>query len=96
MRGSQTCLAQEAVLVLCSATYISLVEEMTDSFQRTMDMTTIKPHGFLRRSLDAFIAARQREAERYVSRTLLAYDDRTLTAHGYDRHELERRAAGTL
>lgn len=53
--------------------------------------TTFKPHGFLRRSLDAFIAAREREAERYVSRVLLGFDDETLRASGYDRKDLERR-----
>lgn len=59
-------------------------------------MTTIKSTGFLRRSLNAFIAARERQAERYVSRTLLAFDDHTLKSHGYDRRELERRARQTL
>lgn len=55
-------------------------------------MTTANPHGFLRRALDNLIAARQREADAYVSRTLLSLDDTTLRAHGYSRRELERRA----
>lgn len=58
--------------------------------------TTLKSRGFLRRSLDAFIAAREREAERYVSQVLLGFDDETLTSRGYDRNELERRASRIL
>lgn len=54
--------------------------------------TTLKSRGFLRRSLDAFIAAREREAERAVTQVLLGFDDETLRSRGYDRNELERRA----
>ncbi|MCO5065407.1 MAG: hypothetical protein M9924_13475 [Rhizobiaceae bacterium] len=53
---------------------------------------TIKISSFLRRSLDAFIAAREREAEVYVSRALLSFDDDTLKAHGYDRNTLRKSA----
>lgn len=53
---------------------------------------TTRISSFLRRSLDAFIAAREREAEIYVSRTLLSLDDKTLKAHGYDRAALKRAA----
>ena len=56
--------------------------------------TTNKPRSFLRRSLDAFIAAREREADILVSRTLLSFDDQTLRLRGYDRKDLERRARG--
>lgn len=59
-------------------------------------MTTIKPAGFLRRTLNAFFAAREREAELYVSRKLLTLDDHKLKVLGYDRSELERRARQTL
>lgn len=54
--------------------------------------TTRNPRGFFRGVLDAFIAARQREADKYLSRTLLSYDEKTLRAHGYERADLERRA----
>lgn len=56
--------------------------------------TNIKSRSFLRRSLDAFIKAREREAERYVTRALLGLDDETLALRGYNRKELERRAHG--
>lgn len=58
-------------------------------------MTTTS-HGLLRRALDNFIAARQREADIYLSRTLLSCDDGTLRAHGYSRADLEKRAARTI
>jgi len=54
--------------------------------------TTSRSRGFIRGVIDAFIAARQREADRYISRTLLSYDEKTLRAHGYERADLERRA----
>lgn len=57
-------------------------------------MTNPKPHGFFRRSLDAFIAARERQAKVYVSRTLLSLDDATLSAYGYKRSDLVKDAAG--
>lgn len=53
---------------------------------------TTKIGTFLRRSLDNLIAAREREAEIYVSRTLLSLDDKTLKASGYDRSALKRKA----
>lgn len=55
--------------------------------------TTQKHGGFLRRSFNALIAAQEREAERYVSRTLLTFDDDVLKSYGFDRKDLERRAA---
>jgi hypothetical protein len=48
--------------------------------------------GFFRNAVDALIAAREKQAEAYVSRALLGLDDRTLKAYGYDRAELARRA----
>jgi len=59
-------------------------------------MTASNPRpGYLRRALDAFITARERQADRFVSRTLLSMDDATLSAHGYSRGDLERRAGRT-
>ena len=54
--------------------------------------TNRRPGGFFRSAVETMIAARQRQADRYVSRTLLAYDEQTLRAHGFDRADLERRA----
>lgn len=55
-------------------------------------MSTNSPRrGFLRAALDAVIAGREREAERHVARTLLMFDDETLTARGYDRADLQRK-----
>lgn len=56
-------------------------------------MTTMRT-SFLRRSLDAFIAARQRQAEIYVNQRLLMLDDRTLESMGYRRADLAHRASG--
>ena len=42
-------------------------------------------------AFDAFIAARQRQADRYVNNVLLSLDDETLKAHGYSRAELRKR-----
>ena len=72
------------------------VEEHTDFLGRT-DMPTIqKASNFLRRSFSALIAAREREAELYVSRALLAFDDETLRLGGYNRKDLERRVGYRL
>ena len=56
---------------------------------------TTKIKGFFRSAFDAFVAARERQAERYVNGALLMLDDETLKAHGYSRAELQeaRRAA---
>lgn len=45
--------------------------------------------------MDAFMAARQREANRYVSSVLLSLDDKTLRSHGYSRSELRKNAGNT-
>lgn len=47
--------------------------------------------GFFRNAVDAMIAAREKQASRYVANALLAFDDETLKANGYTRSELERR-----
>lgn len=50
-------------------------------------------HGFFRNALGAMMAARERQASRYVAGVLLKYDDDTLKAGGYSRAELEKRAS---
>lgn len=44
--------------------------------------------------MDALIASRQREANRYLSGILLSLDDQTLRSHGYSRSELRKNAGG--
>ncbi|WP_186396897.1 hypothetical protein [Stappia sp. TSB10GB4] len=48
-----------------------------------------------RKALDSMIAARERQARRYVNGYLLSLDDATLAAYGYDRAELERNSSLT-
>ena len=48
--------------------------------------------GFFRNTVNAFISARERQADRYISEALLRFDDATLKNHGYSRAELTRRA----
>ena len=52
--------------------------------------------GFLRNAVDALVAAREKQAKRYVNSALLMLDDETLRAHGYDREELKRGSTGYL
>jgi len=47
--------------------------------------------GFFRSAFNAFLAARERQADRYVNGALLMLDDETLKAHGYTRAELRNR-----
>jgi hypothetical protein len=49
-----------------------------------------KGRGFFRGAMDALVAARMRQADRYVKGALLMLDDETLKAHGYTREELRR------
>lgn len=49
--------------------------------------------GFFRNALDAMMAARERQASRYVASMLLKYDDEILQASGFRRAELEKRAS---
>ncbi len=58
---------------------------------RTTVTSTASKNGFFRSVLNAFVEARQAEAERYVNRVLLSLDDETLKAHGYNRAELSKR-----
>ncbi len=50
--------------------------------------------GFFRNAVDAMIAAREKQASRYVASTLLMLDDETLRASGYNRADLERSSGG--
>lgn len=59
-------------------------------------MTTTAKGGFFRSTLDAFIAARERQASRYVSGALLMLDDETLKAAGYNRAELRKRQSSVM
>ncbi|MHC5652710.1 hypothetical protein [Stappia sp.] len=43
-----------------------------------------------RKAMDSMVAARERQARRYVNGYLLSLDDATLAAYGYERAELER------
>ena len=52
--------------------------------------------GFFRNALANVIAAREREAQRYVNGALLRLDDETLKAHGYSREELSRRSGAAF
>ena len=50
--------------------------------------------GFFRSAVDAMMAAREKQANRYVASALLMLDDETLKASGYSRSDLERRSNG--
>lgn len=52
--------------------------------------------GLFCKALDSMVAARERQARRYVNGYLLSLDDATLAAYGYDRAELERQGATGL
>ena len=49
--------------------------------------------GFFRNAVDALVAAREKQASRYVNGALLMLDDETLKANGYTRDEIQRRGA---
>ena len=55
-------------------------------------MARVGKRGYLMGAVDALIAARQRQAERYVNGALLTLSDETLKAYGYDREELRRKS----
>lgn len=50
--------------------------------------------GFFRNAVDAVMAAREKQASRYVASALLMFDDETLKSRGFNRTELERRSKG--
>lgn len=47
--------------------------------------------GFFRSAIDAMVAARERQVNRYVNGALLMLDDETLKANGFTREELRKR-----
>ena len=49
--------------------------------------------GFFRNAVDALVAAREKQAQRYVAGALLMLDDETLRANGYSRSELQGRTS---
>lgn len=51
--------------------------------------------GFFRNALDAIVAARTAQAERYVNDALLRLDDETLRAYGRTREALKRNSGGS-
>ena len=46
--------------------------------------------GFFQTAMESLVAARAKQARRYVNGTLLLLDDETLKANGYSRAELQR------
>jgi len=64
------------------------------TLERECYMTT-RTRGFFRNAMNALIAAREKQAQAYVNRALLGFDDSTLKAYGYDRAELTRRAGAS-
>ena len=58
-------------------------------------MTGTNRRGFFRAALDSLVEARTRQARGYVAGALLALDDKTLAAHGYNRETLRRQAHPT-
>ena len=50
--------------------------------------------GFFRNAMGAMMAAREKQASRYVASALLMLDDETLKAGGFSRADLERRSNG--
>jgi hypothetical protein len=53
-------------------------------------MASNASRGFFRSALDAMIAAREKQVQRYVNGALLMLDDETLKAHGVTRDQLNR------
>ena len=51
--------------------------------------------GFFRNAVDAMVAAREKQASRYVAGALLSLDDETLKLHGYSREDLRQRGVAT-
>ncbi len=59
-----------------------------------MAQTSAK-RGFFRSAVDALMAARERQAQRYVAGALLMLDDETLKLNGYNRAELQRKGGAS-
>jgi hypothetical protein len=63
----------------------------------TTDFTSVeteKRPGIFSRVFNAMIAARTRQAERYVAMHLLSFDDKTLEELGYDKADLKKLSLG--
>ncbi|WP_353843440.1 hypothetical protein, partial [Mesorhizobium sp.] len=73
-------------------TFLAWRNESYCPAKETIMSTISARRGFFRSAMNALIAARQREASRYVSGVLLGFDDETLKANGYDREELKKAA----
>lgn len=56
-------------------------------------MARISSNGFFRGAIEALVAARTKQADRYVNGALLMLDDETLAAGGYSREKLKRAGA---
>jgi hypothetical protein len=54
-----------------------------------MTMST-KREGFFRSAINAFVAAREQQASRYVNSALQMLDDDTLRAHSYNPADLRK------
>jgi hypothetical protein len=50
--------------------------------------------GFFRGAMDALVAARTRQADRYINSALLMLDDETLRQYGYKREDLQKKGSG--
>lgn len=51
---------------------------------------------YVRSALDAYIAAQERKAQRYINAALVSLDDQTLANLGYDREQLRRRSTSYI
>lgn len=49
-------------------------------------------NSYVRSALDAYFAAQERKAQRYINDALIALDDETLARLGYSRDELKKRS----
>ena len=76
-----------------STTYLLKRGGLDFTKRRMTIMTTANnSRGFFRSALDSLVEARARQANRYVAGALLALDDETLAARGYDRASLRKQA----
>mgnify|MGYP006336542407 CR=1 FL=1 len=57
-------------------------------------MATKGKRGFIRKAVDAMIAARTRQAARYTNGTLLRLDDESLRTLGQMKTETRKRSSG--
>lgn len=73
--------------------YIKLIERATNQArdERIKTMAT----SFFRTAFERVVAARERQASRYVNGVLMNLDDKTLRGMGTSREELRRKGAFT-